>query len=87
MCSRSKNEPKSPLGFLQSLSILDCVCADIYMDFIWWVVQKKCVGVELLKYKHFVPLACPRITAKGAKISVDNYFKLHGIPCVRIKEK
>jgi hypothetical protein len=86
MCQQAKpNRSKSP-GLLQLLKVPDAAWQIISMDFVEGLPQSgsaNCILVvvdKFTKYSHFLPLQHPYTTDSVAKVFLDQFYKLHGMP-------
>jgi hypothetical protein len=82
----NKGETVKASGTLQMLSIPHAIWRDISMDFIVGLPKSgnnsfmMVVIDRLSKYAHFFSLQHPSTTTTVAQISMDNIFKIHGMP-------
>jgi IS30 family transposase len=86
VCQRNKHENMASPGLLQPLPIPSTPFIDINMDFVEGLPKSEGKDVILVvldrlsKYAHCMALSHPYSASGVAKIFMNNFYKLHGLP-------
>jgi hypothetical protein len=93
ICQISKSERVPYPGLLNPLHIPATKWSELSMDFITGLPKSKGQDVilvivdRLTKYAHFLTLSHPLTAQQGAKLFVENIFRLHGSPTAIVSDR